>query len=288
MCSQYQKLGYCATYTSVQSYCPFSCNLCAVTTSLTSVQTSGPTPLQTTQSTTPTGATTCKDTDSTLCSQYQKLGYCATYTSVQSYCPFSCNLCTVTTLLTPVQTSGPTPLQTTPSTTPTGASTCKDTDSALCSQYQKLGYCINYASVQSYCPFSCNLCGVTTSLTPGTTPGPTPLQTTRSTTPSTTPTSATTCKDTDSALCSQYQKLGYCINYASVQSYCPFSCNLCGVTTSLTPIQTTTATITTGATTCKDTDSTLCSQYQKLDYCATYTSVQSYCPLSCKVCSISG
>ena len=38
------------------------------------------------------------------------------------------------------------------------------------------------------------------------------------------------------------------------------------------------------STTCQDSDSLLCPQYYNLGYC-TFSSVQLYCPVSCKICS---
>jgi hypothetical protein len=211
---------------------------------------------KTTSTVTSTIGTKCLDSDSNLCSQYAAAGYCI-YSSVQNYCPLSCKVC-----IKPITT-------TSTSTTTTSSTTakCLDSNSNICSQYAAAGYCI-YSSVQSYCPLSCKMC-----IKPITT-----------TSTSTTTTSSTTakCLDSNSNICSQYAAAGYCSFYTSVQSYCPLSCKMC-----IKPITTTsTSTTTTSSTTtkCLDSNSNICPQYAAAGYCI-YSSVQNYCPLSCKLCS---
>ncbi len=179
----------------------------------------------------------------------------------------SCKRCptTITTTLPPTTTT---------KTSPTTVSPCKDSDSNLCAQYLAAGYCSSYSSVQSYCPVSCKRCPttITTTLPP-------------TTTTKTSPTTVSPCKDSDSNVCAQYLVAGYCSSYSSVQSYCPVSCKRCPTTITTTlPPTTTTTTPPTAVSPCKDSDSNLCAQYLAAGYCSSYSSVQSYCPVSCKTC----
>jgi hypothetical protein len=53
---------------------------------------------------------TCIDSDSVTCPQYFAVGYCSLFQSVKDYCPYSCNLCTIslnTTASTPTSTKLP-------------------------------------------------------------------------------------------------------------------------------------------------------------------------------------
>jgi hypothetical protein len=253
ICPRYATAGYCSTYTSVRDYCPFSCNACSQNTQ-TSPTTPPTTPPTTRQ---PFTASECKDSDTNLCTRYAANGYCASYTSVQQYCPLSCKKCSST------QTQTPTQASTKPSTTTT---LCQDSDSNTCFQYATKGYCASYTSVQQYCPLSCKICTSNNSST---------------TMPAQTSTSKS-CKDMDSNTCSQYATKGYCATYTSVQQYCPLSCKICFTSNSSTttmPAQTSTSK------SCKDADTDACTRYAAYGYCASYLAVQQYCPSSCKSCT---
>ena len=257
MCKQYLAIGYCSSYSSVQSYCPVSCKTCPTTVITT-------TTLAPTTTTSTTSALPCKDSDSNLCKQYLAIGYCSSYSTVQSYCPVSCKTCPTTVITT-------TTLALTTTTSTTSALPCKDSDSNLCKQYLAIGYCSSYSTVQSYCPVSCKTCPIFTTSTITTT------TTTKTTTSTSTTITADHCKDSDSNLCSQYLANGYCSKYTSVQSYCPLSCRVCSTTT--------TAQVTTSSALCKDIDSVMCPQYAKLGYCTSYKSyMQINCPVACNFC----
>jgi hypothetical protein len=107
-------------------------------------------------------------------------------------------------------------------------------------------------------------------------------KTTSTTTTSTlTSSTATKCLDSDPNICPQYAAVGYCV-YSSVQNYCPFSCKICIKPITVTSTSTTKTTSTTAK--CLDSDSNICPQYAAVGYCV-YSSVQNYCPFSCKICS---
>ncbi len=106
-CFQYANAGYCRLYTSVQIYCPLSCNVCSIPVQqLTTVTTTTLKPTQVSSNN-----KTCIDSDSVTCPQYFAVGYCSLFQSVKDYCPYSCNLCTIslnTTASTPTSTMFPT------------------------------------------------------------------------------------------------------------------------------------------------------------------------------------
>jgi hypothetical protein len=285
ICSIYASAGYCATYTSVQNYCPLSCKMCKVTSTTT--------------------ISVCKDSDSKICPQYYKAGYCSLYTSVQNYCPLSCKLCTISTTpsslsqsLTSFKCSDTSsqckqyislgfctnsmyqslmqnlcPLSCnlcSTSALPILSSTknlCQDKNSTLCIKYAAVGYCSIYTSVKNYCPFSCNSCTISTSIF-SIAPTSSPLLTNNP------------CEDKNLTLCSQYAAVGFCASYTSVQNHCPFSCSLC---TTVIPLSSTTNQPT--SIPCKDSNSTICPLYAAAGYCESYTSVQNYCPFSCRLCT---
>ena len=203
-------------------------------------------------------STSCADSNSTVCLQLLNSGFCS-YSQVQTSCPLTCKICipaptTTTTTTTSLQT-----------TTTSTANPCKDFNST-CPLIAAAGNCNSSDLVKIFCPLSCKICSIST-------PKPT--------------ITVAICNDTNTETCLQFGAAGYCSVYTSVQAYCPFTCKVCSILIQLlTTVTTTTAITTTVKTGCNDTNSAACSQYAAAGYCSIYTSVQAYCPVTCKVCSI--